>query len=83
MWLLLASVLINELPGEWGLSETESGLTATVLMVGFLIGAYVWGYCSDKYGRLFSFRKTLLIAAVSALGAALSVNLPMLLVFCF
>lgn len=83
MWLLLSTVLINELPGAWGINEIESGLIGTILMVGFLVGAYIWGYTSDKYGRMFSFRKTLLLAGVAAIGAALSVNLPMLLVFCF
>jgi MFS family permease len=82
MWLLLGSVLINEVGDEWGLSETEAGSIVTVLMLGFLIGAYGWGYCSDRYGRMFSFRKTLLLAAVAAVGAAASVNFPMLLVFC-
>lgn len=83
MWLLLSTVLINELPGAWGLTETESALVGTILMIGFLVGAYIWGYTSDKYGRLFSFRKTLLLAAVAAIGAALSVDLAMLLIFCF
>jgi MFS family permease len=83
MWLLLSAIYISELPGAWGLSETEAGLTATIMMCGFLIGAYIWGYTSDKYGRLFSFRKTLLISGLAAVGATCSVDLPMLLVFCF
>ena len=82
MWLLLMTVLINELPNAWGLSETESALVGTILMVGFLVGAYIWGYTSDKYGRLFAFRKTLILAGLAGIGAALSVNLPMLLIFC-
>lgn len=83
MWLLLSTVLINELPDAWGLSETEAGLVGTILMIGFLVGAYVWGHASDKYGRMFSFRKTLLLAGVAAIGATLSVDLAMLLIFCF
>jgi MFS family permease len=82
MWLLLSAIFISELPTAWDLSETEAGLTAIIMMLGFLIGAYVWGYTSDVYGRMYSFRKTLLIAAFAAFGAAASVNLTMLLAFC-
>jgi MFS family permease len=81
MWILLGTVLINECGGAWGLSETEAGLIVTTLMLGFLIGSYMWGFLSDKYGRMFSFRKTLLLAAVCGIGVAASVNLPMLLAF--
>ena len=68
MWFLLTTVMIAELGPIWNLTETEAGLIATFTYLGFLIGAYLWGYLSDKYGRMFSFRKTLLLAAIAAVG---------------
>lgn len=68
MWFLLTTVMIAELGDYWDLSETMAGLIATFTYLGFLIGAYLWGYLSDKYGRIFSFRKTLLLSAVAAIG---------------
>jgi MFS family permease len=81
MWILLGTVLINEVGSDWNLSETEAGLIVTTMMFGFLIGSYMWGFLSDKYGRIFSFRKTLLLSGVCGIGVAASVNLPMLLIF--
>lgn len=83
MWVMLVSVVINETASEWGLSDLTLSLYAMSQSIGVFLGSYFWGYMSDKYGRMFSFKKTLLLCGVAGCVAALSYDFPMLCALAF
>jgi MFS family permease len=83
MWVMLVSVVINEAGAEWGLSTIELSLYAMSQSVGVFLGSYFWGYMSDKYGRMFSFKKTLILCGVAGCIASFSYDFPMLCVLAF
>jgi MFS family permease len=70
MEILLLSFLIPALKSEWdipegfdgkrGLGDVSfdfgcSGLLGAVVFIGILVGNYLWGLVSDKYGRKVGF----------------------------
>jgi SP family arabinose:H+ symporter-like MFS transporter len=61
---------------QFGLSEFQTEIAASSLLIGCVVGASIAGWLSDRFGR----RKTLifsaLLFALSAFGAALPRNLP-------
>lgn len=56
---------------------------STIFMIGMFIGSYFWGYMGDKKGRIWSFRRTVAVSALSAVGVTASVNYLMLCCFLF
>lgn len=50
---------------EWGLTDNERGLISAVFMSGMFLGSYVCGIYSDKKGRMFVFKKTMVLLIVS------------------
>lgn len=83
MWLMLASVVINEVGGPWGLSDFELSLYAMSQSAGVFIGSYFWGYMADRRGRMFAFKKTLVLCGLGGCVAAASVNFEMLCLMAF
>ena len=47
-------------------------------MAGQLVGSFVWGYIADKYGRVFTIRKTMLLGIIAGILVAFSVDLAMM-----
>jgi MFS family permease len=66
-----------------GLSAVEVGFTATVYLVGEVVGALVFGRLSDRFGRRRLFVLTLGLYLVANGITALSPNLAFFLVFRF
>ena len=83
MWVMLVAIVMNEIGEDWGLSDFTLSLYAMSQSTGVFLGSYFWGYMSDKYGRMFSFKKTLLLCGVGGCVAACSVDFPMLCVMAF
>jgi len=83
MWVMLVAVVINDAGAEWGLSDFMVSLYAMSQSAGVFLGSYFWGYMSDKYGRMFSFKKTLFLCGVTGCIAAFSYDFPMLCVLAF
>nr|XP_043624275.1 organic cation/carnitine transporter 7-like [Erigeron canadensis]XP_043624276.1 organic cation/carnitine transporter 7-like [Erigeron canadensis]XP_043624277.1 organic cation/carnitine transporter 7-like [Erigeron canadensis]XP_043624278.1 organic cation/carnitine transporter 7-like [Erigeron canadensis] len=67
MELMLLSFVGPAIQPEWGLSSNQESLISTVAFFGMLVGAYLWGFVSDSYGR----KKGFLGAAITATGAGL------------
>lgn len=65
---------------EFGLSATEVGVTATVYLIGQVIGALVFGRLSDRLGRKKLFILTLVIYLAASGLAGLAPNFELLLV---
>lgn len=74
---------VPALTKTFGLSPIEVGSVTAMMAIGAFIGAIWGGKATDKVGRYKMFLVDLVLLVVAALGAALSVNLPMLLVFRF
>lgn len=56
---------------QWALTEFETELAASALLLGCIAGAAVGGWFSDRYGRRIVLMASAVLFAVSALGAAL------------
>lgn len=74
---------IVQLKSSFHLSPVELGSVTAMMAFGAFLGALWGGYFTDKVGRLKMFLLDLLFLVVAAIGAAVSVNLAMLLVFRF
>lgn len=48
---MVLAMLSPALQCDWGLQKWELSLITSVIFVGMLFGASVWGIISDKYGR--------------------------------
>jgi MFS family permease len=66
-----------------GLSPVEVGLVGSLYIVGAVVGAFVFGYLTDRLGRKRLFMWTLLLYLAATVLSAFSVNAFMFLVFRF
>ncbi len=64
----------------WSLGTIESTMTISLWLVGILIGAVVFGWAADQFGRRRLFIVTLLLYATATFIGAFSVNFAMFLV---
>ncbi|MBW4049353.1 MAG: MFS transporter [Proteobacteria bacterium] len=67
----------------FGLTPFEVGSVTAMMAFGAFVGAIWGGKATDKVGRYKMFLVDLVLLVAAALGAALSINLTMLLVFRF
>ncbi|KAI8902020.1 major facilitator superfamily domain-containing protein [Globomyces pollinis-pini] len=74
MWFQAIAVILPKVKEQWNLTGLEIGLGSSLALIGAMIGALLWGYFSDKFGRQPAFVFTLIIAAVGGLAAAVSPN---------
>lgn len=72
---------IAQLKQNFQLTPFQVGSITAMMAVGALFGALVGGHFTDKVGRLKMFLLDLILLVFSAIGAALSFNLEMLLIF--
>lgn len=74
---------VVQLKSQFHLSPIEVGSVTAMMAFGAFVGALWGGYFTDKVGRFKMFLLDLIFLVVAAIGAALSVNLLMLLAFRF
>jgi MFS family permease len=74
---------VVQLKNSFHLTPFELGSVTATMAFGAFLGALWGGYFTDKVGRLKMFLLDLLFLVAAAIGAALSVNLVMLLAFRF
>ncbi|XP_028125803.1 organic cation/carnitine transporter 7 isoform X2 [Camellia sinensis] len=65
----------------WGLSSHEESLITSVVFAGMLVGAYSWGFVSDKYGRRKGFLITAMVTAGAGFLSAFAPNFISLIIF--
>jgi MFS transporter, putative metabolite:H+ symporter len=70
-------VLIN----LWHITPAESGLLIGSSYIGQLIGALVFSWLAEKYGRIRSITAAVALMSVMSLGCAISGSFPALLAF--
>ena len=60
--------------------KTKVPLTKAIFSAGKLVGAYFFGWVSDRYGRRFTLLLTMLVMSVTTLIQAFSVNFTMFVI---
>jgi MFS family permease len=78
LWIMSLSIVMHEVQDYWDISVGEASTILTSQMAGVFLGAYVWGWASDRIGRMFSFKRTLYLVVVGGLICVCSMNLWML-----
>ncbi|GER42051.1 major facilitator superfamily protein [Striga asiatica] len=97
MEVMILSFIGTSVKDEWGLSPGQESFITSVVFGGMLVGAYLWGFISDNYGRrqaigfpfyelerLFLWIGLLSVGAVTGIFAflsAFSLNYSSLVVF--
>jgi MFS family permease len=67
----------------WQVTTSEASLLVSVWLIGIMIGALLFGYCADRFGRRRLFIVTLLFYSVFTVISALSPGYYAFLVFRF
>jgi len=80
MVMLSTGIFMNEMNAEWDLGDAETGVIGTVSVLGILMGTCTFGYLSDRLGRSYIFKRTLIISATASFVLAFAVNYAMALV---
>jgi MFS family permease len=65
----------------WNLSGQEASWAVSVWLIGIMLGALLFGYLADRFGRRKLFLLTLLVYSSFTVLSALSPNYPAFLVF--
>jgi MFS family permease len=71
--LSIIGVAMVQLTSQWGLSTTEQGLIGASSLVGILLGAFLGGWLTDKFGRqmLFTLDLVAIEGDLAQVGSAL------------
>lgn len=70
----LLSFIMPLIKKEWLLNDNQIGLVSSITTVGMMLGAILFGYMADKFGKKNIVIITLLIFSVSNLVLALTTN---------
>lgn len=79
----LLSFIMPLLKKEMLLTDGQVGLVSSITTVGMIIGAILFGYLADKFGKKNIIIITLLLFSISNLALALTQNLPRFLLVRF
>jgi MFS transporter, putative metabolite:H+ symporter len=78
---LAIAFVLPVLVGLWGISPAEIGFLISGGYVGQMLGAILFGWVAEKYGRRGSLRWTIVVVSLFSLACALSWNYASFLVF--
>ncbi|HZB91513.1 MAG TPA: MFS transporter [Stellaceae bacterium] len=88
-WLLdafevnIVGSVLGVLQKLWQVSTSQASLLVSVWLIGIMVGALLFGYCADRFGRRRLFIVTLLVYAGFTVISALSPGYYAFLVFRF
>lgn len=71
----ILSFIMPLIKGEWTLTPTQLGTVGSVTTIGMMIGAVLFGYLADRYGKKNIIMVTLLIFSLSNLALAFTPNI--------
>eukprot|EP01125_Pyxidicula_operculata_P012825 TRINITY_DN4224_c0_g1_i1.p1 TRINITY_DN4224_c0_g1~~TRINITY_DN4224_c0_g1_i1.p1 ORF type:complete len:504 (+),score=42.06 TRINITY_DN4224_c0_g1_i1:134-1513(+) len=83
MWLNMAFFIGPVVQKEFELTPVMLGLLTSLQYTGGVVGAYWWGYASDRWGRKTAFTLTLVFSALFGLASAFSPVFWTLILFQF
>lgn len=79
----LLSFIMPLIKSEWTLTDAQVGLVSSITTVGMMIGAVLFGYLADRFGKKNIIIITLLIFSISNLGLALTTDVNQFLLVRF
>ncbi len=79
----LTGGLLGILKSQWHLSSSEASLITSLWLAGIMVGAVLFGYLADRFGRKKLFLTTLTIYSFFTLCSALSPGFGWFMVFRF
>ena len=65
-------LLLEMLRNEWNISYIEESFIPISLLSGMFCGSYFWGIISDRYGRMASFKQSLILISIGCIIGAFS-----------
>ncbi|CAG9325168.1 naiP_8 [Blepharisma stoltei] len=83
MWEVLIGLLLGLVADDWNLSIQMEGYLATSMQLGIMMGSYIWCYLSDRFGRMFSFKKSAVLLTLTSFLLIFSPEYYSFLVFLF
>ncbi|TVT99746.1 hypothetical protein EJB05_54871, partial [Eragrostis curvula] len=83
MEIMLQSFVGPSVKAEFGVSAEEEGLVTSVVFVGMLLGAWVGGLGSDRFGRRLGFLFTTLVTGIAGFLCAFTPNYASLIALRF
>ncbi|CAG9315000.1 naiP_2 [Blepharisma stoltei] len=83
LWVVLIGIILSSISHEWDISNSLRGFIGTLYQIGMLAGSVLWGYWADRYGRMFSFKKSLLIVVIFSLFMIFSFSLVLFIICAF
>lgn len=79
----LLSFIMPLIKQEWQLTAGQIGLVGSITTVGMMIGAFLFGYLADRFGKKNIMMVTLLVFSISNLMLALTTNVNQFLLIRF
>ena len=87
MWAAAMGFILSDSAKSFSLSDSWIGLLGDCFILGLTLGSYGWGFLGDRYGRMFAFKKCVVMAAVASCGLTFAPNvytmIPLLVVLGF
>ena len=77
----LTGGLLGILKAQWHLSNGQASLITSLWLAGIMVGAVLFGYLADRFGRKKLFLLTLTVYSVFTLCSALSPGFASFMVF--
>jgi putative MFS transporter len=74
LWSNNVAYILEGSREDFGLSGIEVGLLGACFPFGLMVGAFVWGVTGDRYGRMYAFKTTVVIATIFSLILTVSVH---------
>src|SRR5579859_1155935 len=88
-WLLdafevnIVGSVLGVIQSVFGLNAAQASWVVSIWLIGIMIGAFVFGYLADRFGRKRLFIFTLVMYSVCTVLTALSPNYTFLMIFRF
>ena len=77
MWSASIGYVLQGSKQEWDLSSIEVGLIGCFFPAGLMLGAFVWSVIGDRYGRMYSFKNSVILAGVASICLLFSMDFIM------
>lgn len=74
MWLQTVAIILPRVQRHYDISDNTIGVLSASVFAGMMIGAVVWGTCSDLLGRISAFNGTLVLTSLFGVLASVSRN---------
>ncbi|KAI8983735.1 major facilitator superfamily domain-containing protein [Pilobolus umbonatus] len=74
MWLQTIAMILPRIQDHYRISDQWIGSVSSSLFIGMTLGAFFWGFYSDRHGRKTPYIFTLLVAAIFGTLASLTTN---------